>query len=173
MRSILAYVVDLKPGLPVTASADRGSRSGGRDLPVMRYLSPRKIPGMSLHRSGQALVRFVEHRAGRDRGPVEDVYLSKYDSPDVETRYQEAIQAWKLRALGVGWAPAGWEPAETGHVGVLTVGELVAGYERYLDSAWGKDWRHVDLDSGQVQEYREALKRGWEQMNRGRRVKRG
>src|SRR4051794_37921270 len=105
----------------------------------MRYLSPRMVPEMRPHKgSGRAVLRIVEPRdEGERRGRLRDVYLGVYGSAEVERKYEEAVRAWIERSLEVGWAPAGWEPDRTGHEGVLTVGELVGGFRRYLDRTWG------------------------------------
>jgi len=118
----------------------------GQGHSVMRYLSPRKTPAMSLHRaSGQALVRFVEQREEHHRGPVRDVYLGLHGSAEAHERYDQEIREWVSRSLQVGWAPAGWQPAETGHNGVLTVQGLVEGYRRRLDAVWGLGWRRDEI----------------------------
>ncbi len=120
---------------------------------------------MSLHRdSGQAVVRFRE--AGDPR--VGDVYLGIYGTSQAGQRYAEEIAAWIERALEVGWCPDGWEPARTGHEGVLTVGGLVEGYRRYLDGIWGRGWRQVVVGAEDMDEYRKALERAWGLMRRGR-----
>ena len=125
---------------------------------------------MSLHRgSGQAVVRFVEHRKGGRRGLVDDRYLGVFGSAGVRERYEEEIGEWIERSLPVGWAPAGWEPARTGHEGVLTVEELVAGYRRHLAGGWGAGWWHAGAEPYVVREYREALERAHELMRKGRR----
>jgi hypothetical protein len=148
-------------------STDCPARWG--DIPVMRILSPRKIPARSDHHgSGQAVVRFVDHREGDDRGHVDDVYLGVHGSEGIEDRYEAAVRDWIRRSLEVGWAPAEWKPAETGHEGVLTVAELVGGYRRNLDRSWGDDWQQVEIDEGQVREYRAALDRARELMRAGR-----
>ena len=91
-----------------------------------------------------------------------------HDSAGVGGRYEEEIRKWIERSLPVGWAPAGWEPARTGHEGVLTVGGLVGGYRRYLSRIWGEDWQQVEMDENQVREYRATLERAREMMRAGR-----
>ncbi|SIO63342.1 hypothetical protein SAMN05444166_7318 [Singulisphaera sp. GP187] len=136
---------------------------------MMRLLSPRKTPAMSLHRaSGQALLRFVEYREGKCRGPVRDVYLGLDGSARAIGRYEEEIREWVSRSLHVGWGPAGWQPATTGHEGVLTVEGLVAGYRRHLDEVWGVEWQRGEMSSEEVLEYRTALERGRELTREGR-----
>lgn len=144
-----------------------GSRSCGRDLPVMRYLSPRKIPAKRLHCSGQAVVRFVEHV---EKGRPRDVYLGVDGSAEINERYNKEVRDWIQWLLEAGSAPAEWKPAETGHEGVLTVGELVEGYRRHLTDVWGEGWQRVTIEEDRVREYGEALERGWDQMRRGRRT---
>jgi hypothetical protein len=135
----------------------------------MRYLSPRRIPKWSLHRgSGQAVVRFVEPREGDGRGRVEDRYLGVHGSAEVQANYEIAVRDWIERSLRVGWAPAGWKPAETRHEGVLTVGELVVGYRRYLARTTGEGWVHAEIDESQARAYRAALERAREMMRAGR-----
>lgn len=137
----------------------------------MRYLSPRMVPKMGSHKgSGQAVLRIVEPRKEGElrRGPVQDIYLGVYGSAAVKQRYDEEVAKWIERSLRVGWAPAGWEPAKTGHEGVLTVAELVGGYRRYLVGTWGEDWPRVEMDEGQVREYQAALERARELMRAGR-----
>lgn len=125
---------------------------------MMRHLSPRKVPSVSDHKgSGRAVVRFVEPGARARGGPIRDVYLGLCGSDEVEARYEEEVRRWIEESLRVGWAPAGWRPAETGHEGVLTVADLVDGYGRRLESNWGRDWRRVELDPLRVREYQEAL----------------
>jgi hypothetical protein len=162
----LAYIVDLDPGIPVKVSAAWGSRSGRRNLPVMKYLSPRTIPAMSRHRTGQAVVRFAVH----EEGDPKDLYLGVYGSAGAKERYEKEVWDWTQWLLEVGWAPAEWKPAETGHSRVLTVGELVEGYRWHLAELWGEGWQRVRIDEDQVRAYREALDRGREQMKRGRRI---
>ena len=124
---------------------------------------------MSLHRgSGQALVRFVEHREKGVRGRVRDVYLGVYGTSEAGHRYEQEIQGWVEGSLKVGWCPEGWEPARTGHEGVLTIGGLVVGYGRYLDQSLGMGWRRPEIDPVEAEEYRAALERAREQMRRGR-----
>ncbi len=124
---------------------------------------------MSPHRgSGQALVRFVENREKGVRGQVCDVYLGVHGTARAWERYQEEIRGWVERSLRVGWCPEGWEPARTGHEGVLTVGELVQGYGRSLDLSLGEGWRRSEVDPVEVEEYRAALERAREQQRRGR-----
>jgi len=132
----------------------------------MRYLSPRKIPDMSRHHTGQAVVRFVGYgREGRPR----DVYLGAHGSVEADARYEEAVRDWSRWSLEVGSAPAGWKPAETGHEGVLTVGQLVEGYRRHLAEVRGEGWQRVGIEEDRVPEYEKALERGWEKMRTARR----
>jgi hypothetical protein len=162
---IWAYVVDLDRGPTVITSSDSGSRCNARDLPKMRYLSPRKIPKVSKHRSGQAVMRFVGYG---QQGLPRDVYLGVHGSEEVEERYEDEVRDWIEWSLEGGSAPAGWKPAETGHEGVLTVGELVEGYRRHLAEIWGAGWQQVRIDEDQAWEYGDALQAGWAQMRSGR-----
>lgn len=125
---------------------------------------------MTCHRgSGQTVVRFVDHPDRANRGPIQDVYLGVHGSDGVEGKYEEERRVWIELSLEVGWAPAEWKPAETGHEGVLTVGELVAGYRVRMDDVWGLGWQRVGVDPCEVEEWRAALERGWSLIRRGRR----
>jgi hypothetical protein len=141
----------------------------GEEFKLLRHLSPRKTPAMSVHQgSGQALVRFVEDREKGVRGRVRDVYLGVRGTTGIRERYEEEIRVWVELSLRVGWCPEGWEPALTGHEGVLTVGELVQGYGRSLDLSLGEGWKRSEVDPVEVDEYRTTLERAREQQRRGR-----
>ena len=136
---------------------------------LLRHLSPRKTPAMSVHQgSGQALVRFVEDREKGVRGRVRDVYLGVRGAAGTRERYDEEIRGWVERSLRGGWCPEGWEPARTGHEGVLTVRELVQGFRTALDLTLGERWRRSEQDPVEVEEYRATLERAREQGRRGR-----
>jgi len=114
------------------------------------------------------MVRFVEYREGNRRGPVRDAYLGVHGSAGAIERYEQEIWKWVSQSLQVGWAPAGWQPAQTGHDGVLTVQGLVGGFKRYLESAWGEGWQLFEADPDQLREYKEALERARELRREGR-----
>ena len=126
---------------------------------------------MSRHKgSGQSLVRFVEHREENRRGPVRDVYLGVHGSAAAGHRYDEEIRDWVDRSLRVGWCPESWQPARTGHAGVLTVGGVVEAFGERLAGSWGTGWRDVEVDAVQVRRYREDLERALELIRQARRM---